>query len=147
MGPMIVDDAGQLVWFRPVTGGRVAMDVRTQSYAGKPVLTWWEGRLFGGGGRGVGMVLDERYKTVKRVQMGNGFAADLARVHDHPAGHRADERLGRRSSGPRAGLLQSVSGDRHRHRARAVRVAQRRQHRRARPTASAEGDATGTTCT
>ena len=75
-GPMIVDDAGQLVWFRPVTGGRVAMDVRTQSYGGKPVLTWWEGRLFGGGGRGVGMVLDERYKTVKRVQMGNGFAAD-----------------------------------------------------------------------
>ena len=76
MGPMILDDAGQLVWFRPVTGGRVAMDVRTQSYGGKPVLTWWEGRLFGGGGRGVGMVLDERYKTVKRVQMGNGFAAD-----------------------------------------------------------------------
>jgi hypothetical protein len=76
MGPMILDDAGQLVWFRPVTGGRVAMDVRPQSYGGKPVLTWWEGRLFGGGGRGVGMVLDERYKTVKRVQMGNGFAAD-----------------------------------------------------------------------
>ena len=64
------------LWFRPVTGGRVAMDVRTQSYGGKPVLTWWEGRLFGGGGRGVGMVLDERYKTVRRVQMGNGFAAD-----------------------------------------------------------------------
>ena len=76
MGPMVVDDAGQLVWFKPVTGGRVAMDVRTQSYGGKPVLTWWEGRLFGGGGRGVGMILDEQYRTVKRVKMGNGFQAD-----------------------------------------------------------------------
>lgn len=76
MGPMIVDDRGQLVWFRPVTGGRVAMDVRPQTYRGVPVLTWWEGRLFGGGGRGEGVVLDERYRVVKRVRMGNGFQAD-----------------------------------------------------------------------
>ena len=76
MGPMIVDDRGELVWFRAVTGGKVAMDVRTQTYRGEPVLTWWEGRLFGGGGRGVGMILDERYRTVKRVRMGNGFQAD-----------------------------------------------------------------------
>ncbi|HEX6024895.1 MAG TPA: arylsulfotransferase family protein [Solirubrobacter sp.] len=76
MGPMIIDDRGELVWFRPVTGGKVAMDVRTQTYRGKPVLTWWEGRLFGGGGRGVGVILDERYRTVKRVRMGNGFQAD-----------------------------------------------------------------------
>jgi hypothetical protein len=76
MGPMIIDDSGELVWFKKVTGGRVAMDVRTQSYRGKPVLTWWEGRLFGGGGRGVGMMLDERYRTLKRVRMGNGFQAD-----------------------------------------------------------------------
>ena len=33
MGPMIVDDVGRLVWFRPVAGGRVAMDVRIQTYA------------------------------------------------------------------------------------------------------------------
>ncbi len=76
MGPMIVDDRGELVWFRRVTGGKVAMDVRTQIYRGQPVLTWWEGRLFGGGGRGVGMILDERYRTIKRVRMGNGFQAD-----------------------------------------------------------------------
>jgi hypothetical protein len=76
MGPMIVDDRGELVWFRPVTGGKVAMDVRTQTYRGQPVLTWWEGRLFGGGGRGVGMILDERYRTIKRVRMGNGFQMD-----------------------------------------------------------------------
>ena len=76
MGPMIIDDRGELVWFRRMTGGKVAMDVRTQTYRGKPVLTWWEGRLFGGGGRGVGMILDERYRTLKRVRMGNGFQAD-----------------------------------------------------------------------
>jgi hypothetical protein len=76
MGPMIIDDRGELIWFRKVTGGKVAMDVRRQTYRDKPVLTWWEGRLFGGGGRGVGMVLDERYRTIKRVRMGNGFQAD-----------------------------------------------------------------------
>ena len=76
MGPMIIDDRGELVWFRKVGSGKVAMDVRTQTYRDKPVLTWWEGRLFGGGGRGVGMVLDERYRTIKRVRMGNGFQAD-----------------------------------------------------------------------
>ncbi|MBE2320644.1 arylsulfotransferase family protein [Solirubrobacter sp. CPCC 204708] len=75
-GPMIIDDRGELVWFRQVGGGGVAMDVRTQSLRGRPVLTWWEGRLFAGGGRGVGMVLDETYRTVKRVRMGNGFQAD-----------------------------------------------------------------------
>jgi hypothetical protein len=75
-GPMVIDDRGKLVWFKPVSGGGVAMDVRVQSYRGAPVLTWWEGRLFGGGGRGVGMMLDERYRTVKRVRMGNGFQAD-----------------------------------------------------------------------
>jgi hypothetical protein len=76
MGPMIIDDRGQLVWFRSVGGGRVAMDVRSQTYRGQPVLTWWEGRLFGGGGRGEGLVLDEHYKVIERVRMGNGFQAD-----------------------------------------------------------------------
>ena len=86
MGPMIVDDRGELVWFRRVTGGKVAMDVRTQTYRGEPVLTWWEGRLFGGGGRGVGMILDERYRTVKRVRMGNGFQADSHELTITPQG-------------------------------------------------------------
>src|ERR687893_196014 len=39
-GSMIVDDSGQVVWFRPPQGTRRrAMDLKVQTYRGKPVLT------------------------------------------------------------------------------------------------------------
>ena len=40
-GPMIADDAGQPVWFQPLPGVQAATDFRTQTYKGKPVLTYW----------------------------------------------------------------------------------------------------------
>ena len=40
-GPMIVDNAGNVVWFRPLD--TVAINFRRQLLGGKPVLTWWEG--------------------------------------------------------------------------------------------------------
>ena len=76
MGPMIVDDAGQLVWFRPVTGGRVAMDVRTQSYGGKPVLDVVGGPAVRRRGPRRRHGARRAIQGVQRVQMGNGFAAD-----------------------------------------------------------------------
>ena len=42
-GPMIVDNAGRLVWFRPLPGIRAATDFRAQTYLGRPVLTYWDG--------------------------------------------------------------------------------------------------------
>jgi hypothetical protein len=49
-GPMIVDDQGQLVWFGKY---RSARDFKMQYYQGRPVLTWWEGKVTAehGGGR------------------------------------------------------------------------------------------------
>ena len=43
-GSMIVDDSGEVVWFRPLQGryGR-AHDLKVQSYRGKSVLTWMDG--------------------------------------------------------------------------------------------------------
>lgn len=76
-GPMIVDDAGHPRWFRPLGVGVRAADFRVQSYQGHPVLTWWQGRARGGSGRGVGMIVDGGYRTVKEVHAGNGLAADL----------------------------------------------------------------------
>jgi hypothetical protein len=50
-GPEILDNNGQVVWFRPLDAKDVA-DFRVQTYGGKSVLTWWRGRAPGGVGGG-----------------------------------------------------------------------------------------------
>jgi Arylsulfotransferase (ASST) len=75
-GPLIVDDTGEPVWFRPLKDGRVAMNTRVQRYRGKPVLTWWQGQFPEGYG-GEFMVVDETYRRVARVRAQNGLRADL----------------------------------------------------------------------
>ena len=75
-GPLILDDAGRPVWFRPVrTDGEDAMDFKVQSYRGEPVLTWWEGHHTGYG-KGEHVILDTSYREVARVRAGNGYASD-----------------------------------------------------------------------
>jgi hypothetical protein len=76
-GPMILDDLGRLVWFRPIPNREEAIDFRAQVYKGRPVLTWWQGRLSGGEGRGEGVIYNESYRPLKRVRMANGLHADL----------------------------------------------------------------------
>ncbi len=44
-GPMIVDQGGNLVWFHPLPAGQSATNFDVQPYQGKPVLTWWQGRM------------------------------------------------------------------------------------------------------
>ncbi len=75
-GPMIVDGQGRTRWFRPVPKGLAATDVQAGTYRGKPVLTYWEGRLVNGHGKGEGIVLDDRYRLVRRVR-GHGAKTDL----------------------------------------------------------------------
>jgi hypothetical protein len=75
-GPMIIDNSGDLVWFRPMQG-KIAADFRAQTLDGRPVLTWWEGQLYGGDGDGIGRVLDTSYKPVAIVRAGNGYSFDL----------------------------------------------------------------------
>lgn len=77
-GPMIVDDSGQPVWFQPLQGNdEFATDFRVQSYRGRPVLTWWEGKLVYRYGVGEYVILDSSYQEVARVQAGNGYHGDL----------------------------------------------------------------------
>ena len=76
-GVMIIDDRGELVWFKPVPRNRIATDFRVQTYEGKPVLTWWQGGLIVGDGRGYGVIYDDRYRPVRRVHAGNGYDMDL----------------------------------------------------------------------
>ena len=75
-GPMILDNAGQVVWFRPMRGDDVrAMDFKVQRYKGEPVLTWYEG-VGTTYGRGEYVILDTSYREVTRVRAGNGYAGD-----------------------------------------------------------------------
>ena len=75
-GPMIVDNEGQLVWFRPVRGGGVrAMDCKVQRYRGEPVLTFYEGVGLAYG-RGEYVILDSSYHELRRVAAGNGYQGD-----------------------------------------------------------------------
>lgn len=76
-GPMIVDDRGRPIWFKPINSELRATDFRVQEYRGNPVLTWWQGRGRGGSGRGVGVIADASYRTIRTVRAGNGLAADL----------------------------------------------------------------------
>jgi hypothetical protein len=85
-GPMILDGAGHVVWFKPAGNREEVTDFRVQTYQGRPVLTWWQGRLVGGEGRGEGVIYDEHYRPVRRVRAGNGFSADLHEFQLTPQG-------------------------------------------------------------
>jgi hypothetical protein len=86
-GPMIVDPAGQLVWFLPLSGStEEAADLRVQQYQGQPVLTWWQGFQNAGLGKGEDVIYDNHYRQVATVQAGNGLTADLHEFTITPEG-------------------------------------------------------------
>ena len=78
-GPMIVDERGQPVWIGPVPEGQNATTLEVQRYQGRPVLTWWEGRIDKdvGMGIGAGVIMDQSYRKVATVHAGNGRPTDL----------------------------------------------------------------------
>ena len=75
-GPLILDNDGQPVWFRPAPPGDPdVMNFRVQAYRGRPVLTWWEG-VHGGFGNGDYVIFDDSYREMKRFPAGDGYAGD-----------------------------------------------------------------------
>jgi hypothetical protein len=76
-GPMIADNKGQPVWFQPLPGVQAATDFRTQTYKGKPVLTYWQGTSRQGIGVGEMIVRDQNYRVIRRIRTANGFRPDL----------------------------------------------------------------------
>jgi hypothetical protein len=70
-GSLILDDRGQVVWFRPLQGphGR-AMNLKVQSYQGRPVLTWIETVP------GEYVIFDDSYREIARLTAGNGHSGD-----------------------------------------------------------------------
>jgi hypothetical protein len=77
-GPMIMDNKGQVVWFHPLKFTKGVTDFRVQRYRGKPVLTWWRGRLSNVGvGDGWYVLYDTSYRPVAEVRPGKGLAGDV----------------------------------------------------------------------
>lgn len=86
-GPMIVDPAGNLVWFLPLSGSmNEAANLRVQQYRGQPVLTWWQGFQNAGLGEGEDVIYDDHYRQIATVQAGNGLQADLHEFTITPQG-------------------------------------------------------------
>jgi hypothetical protein len=76
-GPMIFDNAGDVVWFHPLQGNEAAADFQTQNFHGKNMLTWWQGHTLAlGYGLGEDVIVNANYKTVAVVKAGNGLQAD-----------------------------------------------------------------------
>jgi hypothetical protein len=86
-GEMISEQDGTLVWFRPLPAGDESTNFQVQSYEGKPVLTWWQGRILGVGfGQGEDVIYDSSYKQVATIRAGNGYRADLHEIRLTPQG-------------------------------------------------------------
>jgi hypothetical protein len=75
-GPEILNTQGQPVWFHPVPQGEVATDFRTQTYLGKPVLTWWQGDEVSGHGEGTDYIYSSHFRQIATVNAGSGLQAD-----------------------------------------------------------------------
>ncbi len=76
-GAMILDSAGELVWFGPNTATEHKMDFNAQDLDGQPVLTWWQGLLHQGHGEGEAIIADSSYQVKYVIQAQNGLKVDL----------------------------------------------------------------------
>ena len=86
-GPMITDQSGNLVWFHPLAAGQAATNFQVQQYEGRPVLTWWQGRIIAVGfGEGEDVIYDSSYQRVAAIRAGNGYHADLHAIQLTPQG-------------------------------------------------------------
>ncbi len=86
-GPLITDEDGEPVWFRPLPHGYVASNVAVHLLGREPVLVFWQGKLGPPGyGYGDGTVLDRTYRELYRVRAANGRQIDLHELQVTPEG-------------------------------------------------------------
>jgi hypothetical protein len=66
----------KVVWFHQAPAGDEDSDFRTQTYDGKPVLTFWEGSGLGGVSDGVDYIYNDKYQKIATVKARDGDEAD-----------------------------------------------------------------------
>lgn len=67
-GPTILDDVGELVWARPMTGDQHATTLCVIELDGEPALAWWQGTTEIGVGSGEFVIVDRTYTEITRVR-------------------------------------------------------------------------------
>jgi hypothetical protein len=72
-GPEIVTNTGQVVWFDALPPGSAALDFRTQTYQGRPVLTWFQGSSSGA----ADIIYNDHFQQIATVHAGNGYMTDV----------------------------------------------------------------------
>jgi hypothetical protein len=74
-GPLILDHQLTPVWFDPVPTSVFALNLRTQTFAGKPALSWWEGVVspVGAVSSGEDFVVDQSYRQVAKLTGVDGW--------------------------------------------------------------------------
>jgi arylsulfotransferase ASST len=86
-GPVIADNRGRILWYLQLEHPLEATDFRTQTYRGKPVLTWWQGTISKAGiGRGEYVVYDASYRQIATVKATKGLEGDLHEFQLTPRG-------------------------------------------------------------
>jgi len=65
-GPLILDSRLRPVWFFPTPTSVVTLDLKQQTFKGKPALSWWEGVISPGGAAtsGTVYVVNQHYRQV-----------------------------------------------------------------------------------
>jgi Arylsulfotransferase (ASST) len=72
-GPEIVSITGKVLWFHRLPADTFATDFRTQTYLGKPVLTWFQGSRTSGDD----VMYNARYQQIATVKPANGYLSDF----------------------------------------------------------------------
>ena len=80
--------SGQVIWFHALPAGETATDFRTQTYQGRPVLTWFQGRRPGRNRLHLQRPLPADRRSESRQRLLHG----LSRVPHHALEHGADPR-------------------------------------------------------
>ena len=78
-GPLVLGGDLQPIWFKPVPTNVVASNLEAQTYAGKPVLSWWQGDVTATGqiNSGEDIVVNQHYQKIATLRGKDGWIPTL----------------------------------------------------------------------